>query len=215
MQKKIAAITLIEILISIAVFSVGILSISYLIIANIGLSERTKLKTTATMLAKEWIEIVYNRRDTNVKKWWLWNCLELDANSYDGACWLYFHNPSDTSTSTSRILVTQFDEGYGFQPATALSNTKLYKRDSSDGTFSMLSTFSSFSIVGTQSSPFSRVITFTPVYLDPEGKKAHPDKLLKVTSTVRYKKGNYSGHISIQSFIGDTLDTIPLDYYSN
>jgi|GEM_PF-6173812 len=47
------AITLIEILISIAVFSVGILSISYLIISNIGLSERAKMKTTATMLAKE------------------------------------------------------------------------------------------------------------------------------------------------------------------
>lgn len=65
---KFPALTLIEILISIAVFSIGILSISYLIISNVGLSERTKLKTTATMLAKEGMELVYNRRDTNIKK---------------------------------------------------------------------------------------------------------------------------------------------------
>lgn len=65
---KLSALTLIEVLISIAVFSIGILSVSYLIISNVWLSERTKLKTTATMLAKEGIELVYNRRDTNIKK---------------------------------------------------------------------------------------------------------------------------------------------------
>jgi hypothetical protein len=62
---------------AIAIFAVGILSISYLIINNIGLSQRTKLKTTATMLAKEGIELTYNRRDTNIKKGRLRNCLKL------------------------------------------------------------------------------------------------------------------------------------------
>lgn len=210
------AITLIEILISIAVFSVGILSISYLIISNIGLSERAKMKTTATMLAKEWIELVYNRRDTNIKKWRLRNCLELDANSYDGKCWSYFHDPADTNGSTRRTVVTYFDKWYIFQPAGDLANTKLYKRPSPDWTFSAFTTFSSFGIVGTNSATsFSRTITFTPVYLEPEGKKDHADKLLKVTSTVSYKKGSHSGNVSIESFIGNTLDTIPLDYYSN
>jgi prepilin-type N-terminal cleavage/methylation domain-containing protein len=50
---KLKAVTLIEVLMAIAIFAVGVLSLSYLIINNIGLSQRTKLKTTATMLAKE------------------------------------------------------------------------------------------------------------------------------------------------------------------
>lgn len=215
-SKQPKAITLIEILISIAVFSVGILSVSYLIISNIGLSERAKMKTTATMLAKEWIELVYNRRDTNIKKWRLRNCLELDANSYDGTCGYYFHDPADTNGTTKRTIATYFDKWYVFQPAGNLANTKLYKRPSPDGTFSAFTTFSSFGIVGTNSATsFSRTITFTPVYLEPEGKRDHADKILKVTSTVSYKKWTYSGHVSIESFIGNTLDTIPLDYYTN
>ena len=81
---KLSALTLIEVLISIAVFSIGILSVSYLIISNVWLSERTKLKTTATMLAKEGIELVYNRRDTNIKKGWIRSCLKLKEGSYAG-----------------------------------------------------------------------------------------------------------------------------------
>ena len=210
---KLKTITLIEVLISIAVFSYGILSISYLIISNINLSERTRLKTTATMLAKEWIELVYNRRDTNIKKWWLWNCLALDSNSYNGSCGLFFHNPSDTSSSTKRMIVNYPDEGYQFQPIINLSNIKLYKKKSTDGSFGIYTNFDAYGIVGTQSSAFSRTITFSPVYLEPEWSTQHPDKLLKVTSTVAYKKWSYSGSVSLQSFIGETLDSISLDEY--
>lgn len=208
-------ITLIEVLISIAIFSIGILSISYLIIANIGLSERTKLKTTATMLAKEGMEIAYNRRDTNIKKGWLWNCLALKPGSYAGECQTFFHNPTSLNSSTKWIINIFPDKGYVFEAVGNLSNTKLYSRPSGKW-YSLYTTFSSFGIVGTNSqTPFTRIITFAPVDLAPDGWPKHADKILKVTSTVTYKKGGYSGSVSLQSFMGDTLDTIPLDYYGN
>lgn len=213
MQKSLKAITLIEVLISIGVFTFWILSISYIIINNIALSERTRLKTTATMLAKEGMELVYNRRDTNIKKWWLWNCLALDSNSYNGSCGLFFHNPSNLNWSTNRMIVNYADKGYQFQPIINLSNIKLYKKRIDNWGFGIYTNFDAFWVVWTQASAFSRTVSFSPVYLAPEWASQHPDKLLKVTSTVSYKKWTYSGSVSLQSFIGDTLDTIWLDDY--
>lgn len=209
------AITLIEVLISIAIFSIGILTISYLIINNVWLSERTKLKTTATMLAKEWIELVYNRRDTNIKKWRLWNCLALRQWSYAGECETFFHDPNNLNTSTSRTIQIDENGGYGFNSIwSALDNDKLYPVKSTIGNYTILkSWWAKNNIIGQKVSHFRRRITFTPVILGPEWWAAHADKLLKVTSTVTYKKSAYSGSVSLQSFIGDTLDTIPLDYY--
>lgn len=206
------AITLIEVLISIAIFSIGILSISYLIINNVWLSERTKLKTTATMLAKEWMELVYNRRDTNIKKWRLWNCLALKQGSYAGECEIFFHDPNNLNGSTSRTIQIDENGSYNFNSiGSALDNDKLYPVKSSFWNYTVLeSRWAKNNIIGKQ---FRRRITFSPVILWPEWWTSQADKLLKVTSTVLYKKSAYSGSVTLQSFIGDTLDTIPLDYY--
>lgn len=213
--KYAQALTLIEILISIAIFSIGILAISYLILSNIGLSERTKLKTTSTMLAKEAMELIYNRRDTNIKKWWLRNCLALKQGSYAWECETFFHNPNDLSNSTSWIVEVDENGSYRFnEKKTSLTNDDLYPVASTNGQYTILkSRWARNNIIGQKRSPYSRVITFSPVFLAPEGWAAHPEKLLKVTTTVSYKKGPYSGSVSLQSFIGDVLETIPLDYY--
>lgn len=209
------AITLIEVLISIAIFSIGILSISYLIINNVWLSERTRLKTTATMLAKEWIEIVYNRRDTNIKKWRLRNCLSLKQWSYAGECETFFHNSNNLNGGTSRTIQINEIWWYDFNLlGSALDNDKLYPTKSSIWNYTVLkSRWSKNNIIGQKVSNFTRRITFTPVFLWPEWWASQADKLLKITSTVNYKKSAYSGSVSLQSFVGDTLDTIPLDYY--
>lgn len=210
-------LSLVEVLIAIAVFAVGILSIAYLVINNVWLYQKSKLKTTATMLAKEWIEIVYNRRDTNIKKWWLRNCLELEPWSYAWVCKTYFHDINDLGWSSIRMIDTDTDQGYRFiKPAGTLANNSLYLRPSKDGPFKVYTSFSNVKIIWTSDrTPFVRTITFQPVYLEPEWKQAYPDKILKVTSTVYYKKWVYSGSVVIQSFIWDTLDTIPLDYFIN
>lgn len=212
---KLKAVTLIEVLMAIAIFAVGVLSLSYLIINNIGLSQRTKLKTTATMLAKEWIELTYNRRDTNIKKGWLWNCLKLQQWSYAGACETYFHDPKELTTSTSWTIDIDENGGYVFNKMnSSLDNDTLYPIKSTNGEYTLLkSRWAKGNIIGQKKSVFSRYVTFSPVNLSPEWWPAHPDKIIKVTSTVSYKQWVYSWSVSIQSLMGDTLDTIPLDYY--
>lgn len=215
LHKRLKAITLIEVLITIAVFSVGILSISYLIINNIWLSERTRLKTTATMLAKEGIELTYNRRDTNIKRWWLWNCLSLKQGSYAGECETFFHDPSKLSGKTDWVLQVDENAWYQFNLKWSnLDNDKLYPAKSDNGSYGILrSRWARNNIIWQTVSPYRRTISFSPVILWPEWGATHPDKLLRVTSTVAYKKSSHSWSVTLQSFIWDTLDTIPLDNY--
>lgn len=66
MNKK--AFTLIEVLIAITVFSVGVLAVLNLIMNNLSTLDKVQTKITATLLAKEGIELAYNIRDSNLQK---------------------------------------------------------------------------------------------------------------------------------------------------
>lgn len=63
MQKK--WFTLIEIMIVLLVFSVWVLAVLRLILHNINTMWELDAKATATLLAKEWLEMAYNTRDSN------------------------------------------------------------------------------------------------------------------------------------------------------
>lgn len=65
-RQKHRGITFIELLIAIFVFTVGILSIMHMLTQNISLVDRTKLNATATLLAKEAMELTFHHRNTNV-----------------------------------------------------------------------------------------------------------------------------------------------------
>ena len=52
-MKKKSAFTFIEVIIAIAVFAVGVLSVLRLITQNLALLDTTQIRTTATFLAKE------------------------------------------------------------------------------------------------------------------------------------------------------------------
>lgn len=65
-QIKSMAMTMIELLIAIGVFSVGIMWVMVTINANLSNLVIVKSKITSTMLAREWLEIIYNIRNTNV-----------------------------------------------------------------------------------------------------------------------------------------------------
>lgn len=134
---------------------------------------------------------------------------------------MYFHDPEKLDGASSWVL--QVDEGGTYQfnaIESSRDNTYLYYKKSTVGdNYVYTSWKTKNNVLSTEEELkkriFSRVITFTPVYLSEEGATTHPDKILKVTSTVNYRKGrNYSGSVSIQSFIGDTLDTIALDAYN-
>ena len=65
-MKSKKAFTLLEILIAISVFAIGILAVLRVLTGNISVLDRTNIKLQATVLAKEWIELLYNVRDSNL-----------------------------------------------------------------------------------------------------------------------------------------------------
>ncbi len=91
--------TLIEILIAISVFSVGILTVLPMIIQNLAMVDKIKTKTTSIMLAKEGIEMISDIRDANLEKWLEWDCLfdqdlfvtkQSDLSLDDEICAMHF-----------------------------------------------------------------------------------------------------------------------------
>jgi len=78
-MKKKSAFTFIEILVAITVFAIGVLAVLRLITQNLVTLDATEARITATFLAKEGIELVYNMRDSNLQKSLPWDCV-LDPN---------------------------------------------------------------------------------------------------------------------------------------
>ena len=97
-MKKYRAFTLIEMLMALTVFSIGVLAVMRLITQNISSMDKAQSTTTATFLAKEGLELAYNMRDSNLQKGLPWNCVlsarslanEYDMVDPDNACATYF-----------------------------------------------------------------------------------------------------------------------------
>lgn len=77
-QKK--WMTLIELLVVIFVLWVWILSITILITKNLSLTKNIHNQNSATILAREGIEMIYNIKNTNKILWYKWNCAIKDNN---------------------------------------------------------------------------------------------------------------------------------------
>lgn len=67
-MKNKSAFTFIEVIIAITVFAIGVLAVLRLITQNLATLDDTQTRRTATFLAKEGIELVYNMRDSNLAK---------------------------------------------------------------------------------------------------------------------------------------------------
>lgn len=74
-SKAIKAFTLVEMMIAIAIFSIGVLTVLNLLVNNLYFLDKASTKTQASFLAKEGIELVYNLRDSNNLKAYPRNCI--------------------------------------------------------------------------------------------------------------------------------------------
>lgn len=74
-MKKIKAFTLIETLIVIAVFCIGILTVLYWLSQTLRNKEYANTQIQAAFFAREWIEMMFNIRDANYHKELPWNCI--------------------------------------------------------------------------------------------------------------------------------------------
>lgn len=210
--------TLIEIMIAITVFAIGVLAVLRLLTSNLVTMDRTENRTIATFLAKEWLEMVYNIRDANVQKWLPWNCLLADKITSDinigtttddlsiiKACDWYF----SSGANDGHVLSLGFAEsGYFFAEHKKIA-------DNFSGNFtafglmqmtwtvgeSTISRYTPRQKVETWSlQTFGRYILFTGVV---EGGKLLPlSDILKVESHVLFSKWSSTGEIVLESLIG-------------
>lgn len=125
-MKKKLAFTLIEILIAISVFAIGILAVLRVLTWNLSTLDSTNIKLQATVLAKEWIELLYNVRDSNLEKNLSWNCVMKPSIYWDqnlDSYYLEYNNPEQFICSwyfsTDNLLQLSFDEKYYLYQAVA------------------------------------------------------------------------------------------------
>ena len=178
-MKKRLAFTLIEILIAISVFAIGILAVLRVLTGNLSTLDTANIKLQATVLAKEWIELLYNVRDSNLEKNLSWDCVMKN----DGYGWTSdklnnylwdLENPEDRICDwkfwTGKILKLSFDKNnYLYQK---LEN----KQESFNALFekSKLCLFSWDDMYWYsycegkwwEETIFARYLSFTPVYID-------------------------------------------------
>lgn len=191
---KAKSMTLIEVLITIVVFTVGILVILQIITSSLSLWSRSRNRTNATMLAKEALEMVYNIRDTNLDKAQQWGCMPVVWNpcgfNLSGSSTYYFVVDIDSDSVAQTRAPIVVDQNTNL---TSLSS-KLYY------TWGRYTTNS----VWTDPTVFSRYITIEPAQLLWADTNFINSQIKKITSTVTYPQLWWTGTVKLESFIGLT-----------
>ncbi len=170
------------------IFSVGVLAVLKLIMYNMNTMNELEIKTTATLLAKEGLELTYNTRDSNRIAGLPRDCI-VDKEYYDimgtNVCKHYFLEGQnkrivDINTVERSPVITN-----------DLSETKLFINNN----WSLEYTH----VPSEQPTQYSRYIYFT-------GVKDHDNilntwKILKVESHVIYQRWSKTGEVVLESFI--------------
>lgn len=219
-MKKKFWFTLIEMLIAITVFAIGVLAVLRILTWNLSIMDHTDMKLQSTVLAKEWLELLYNVRDSNLEKGLPWNCVlnpevydwrmsdEWDGDIESKICTGYFG-----SGNFDEVLQLSFDrENYYYQKLTGYSedfdtlfeSNKLCMYTWDIGQDIGMSWYSYCSEDGWEPTFFARYISFTWINLSgyQESLEVLPmDKILKVESHVLYKKGHKTWDLVFESFI--------------
>ncbi len=179
--------TLIEVLITIVVFSIGILTILSIITGSLSLGSRSRNRTTATMLAKEWLEMMYNIRDTNLDKAQTRWCIALNNSN----------NCDDNMTGDNVIYtIESMNNGIKVLDGTTFASRRLYITTGNNIT--------TYSHTGTGiPSQFYRYITIKPAEVLGDTTTIDAN-MKKITSTVEYPQLWGTGKIELESFIGLT-----------
>lgn len=202
MSKNKKSFTLVEILIVIIVFGVGIIAILQTVIKNVVLVENVKNKTTATFLAKEWIEIIYNIRNLNYERWLKWNCTNYNEISpIDELC------DSDNIFSTWKIYNVGINSWWYYSIEENSPVNKLYYHtwEIKNWWITVWEDWFWYNHNSTDGIPtdFGRYISFTWIFLSAENNIWNLDEIMKVSSIVNYWTGAYTWNVTLESIIGN------------
>lgn len=212
-MKKKYAFTLIETMIAIVVFSIGVLAVLRVLTWDLSLMDHTDMKLQSTVFWKEWLELLYNVRDSNFEKELPWNCImkqeiyskpqssmSYDTDINDAICKWYF--------APGQIVQLWFNKDYYMVqnitwPSddfdTLFENNQLCMFTWNDNMF----WYSYCSEWGWEPTFFARYLSFTWINIGENGesKVLSTDKIMKVESHVLYKKWHNTWEYVFESFI--------------
>jgi type II secretory pathway pseudopilin PulG len=194
MRRQKPWFTLIEIIIALMVFSVGVVVLLQAIIYFLGAWSDANSRAQATLLAKEGMELVFTQRDTNLLRWVRWDCASIKkqssiilwATATDDAC------AETMSTGKTYIIDSLMSWGYTLHSIVNTGDIALY-RSEQQGTL--------FWHHDTQQTPtyFTRSIQFFPA--NASGSTLPQWQALLVRVRVGYLPGDNSRAITLESYI--------------
>lgn len=205
-KQNTKAMTLIELLVVIFVLWIWILSITVLITKNLSVTKNIHYQNSATILAREWIEMVYNTKNTNKILWYKRNCAirETDLLSQnEDFCKQYMFNTwaeshlfiIDGATRDSIVLSwidwSDFNEIF--------EKSRLYLTWITKNWINI--TWYTH-IPNENPTPFARYISFTWIQDIPIDSPIKQNDIHHISSTVLYKLSeNTTWSITLESFI--------------
>lgn len=194
-------LTIIEVIIAIFVFWIGILWVMKIMTQNIWLVDNAKLISTATLLWKEAMEMAYNHRDTNLLLAYNWQCERRDKNieseywctnviSSGNTTYTIDKNQSGFIELSTVNINNNFWENF--------NNTQLYiTKDSSNWEFNQRYTHQN----NWSWSNYARYIEFEKVLSWSLSEKVDQN-ILKITTKTLYQKWSLTWVIILESIIG-------------
>ncbi len=205
-MKNKSAFTLIEVIIAITVFAIGVLAVLRLITQNLVAVDANQLRTTATFLAKEWLELVYNMRDSNIHKWLPRDCVLQPwyLSDPDTACMRTFSSWMDNILQISFASWSSYTYAQPLPMIDDFSQLRSWNRlYYTTWAIWWKSVFRYAYLSWATASPtyFARYILFTGVR---EWSDILPrNAILKVESHVLYTKWSKTWEIVLESLIGN------------
>ncbi len=193
--------TLIEVMIAIGVFSIWILAVLQMIIKNLSVVDSIKLRSSATILAKEGIELAYNIRDANLDKWLNWDCL-LSNDIYSSSQESLNTEQNICNNSLSGVIQLSFSpQQYIYSKIVSLHHDFLQDFDENQ-LYASSGNFYSNDIQALEhpeKSFYSRYLIFKPVIEN--HKILSGDKIRKIESHVLIRKWWYTGEVVLESLL--------------
>lgn len=208
MKKK--AFTLIEILVVIMIFGIGILGILTMLTRSIGYFDQINMQTRATMLAKEALDLAYQHRDNNLDQGYPWNY----AGEQEGEeafrkaeqlykIWFDFEKAGENRKNYYLLEKVTLNENSDFSTLFKTFEIELFTGDAQNPDLSYYRYIPQRQTADEKvaGKGFARWIEFSSVIKD-NGEAFNTKKLLKVSAHTLYQRGSQTGEIILESFIG-------------
>ncbi len=192
MKKKqiLSWVTLVEVLFSIIIFGTWILVILTMLTSNVSWIYDIRNRDTALAIAKEWMDIVYHIRDSNLERWQLRNCADLQPECNQ----LFF------TWSTAQFLL-DFDPSwmYSLIPLDSIDDARIYYHTWIIWTWAIETFWYNHDPVWGEETIFSRIIEFDTV----DWFSSDSSSVLRLAVRVLYGTPSRPQEITLESVIGN------------